>query len=477
MGIATTDQLAIEKLHRLFDAQKAAFARNMMPSYAERISRIERVEKMVLMGQKQLSRAISADFGTHHPSLTRIAEILGPVSRAKFAKKNLKKWMKPQKRPIDRTLFGLAQNTLIYQPVGVVGNMSPWNFPIDISFGPLVDILAAGNRAIVKPSEHAPHTAEVIQSLIEETFDPSLVGVVVGGLDLAQEFSSMAWDHLLFTGGPEIGKKVMAAAAKNLVPVTLELGGKNPTIVGADAINEKTAESIVATKMVKAGQMCITSDYLFVPADEMVRFVGLLQKSMAKLYPKVIDNPDSTGIINERQYNRLAGYLEDAKEHGAELVEMNPAGESADPEKRKLPPTLVLNPTDDLAVMQNEIFGPILPVKPYNDLQEAIDYINANERPLALYVFSKDQALIDRVINNTISGGVAINAVSLHAMQASLPFGGIGNSGMGHHHGFEGFVAFSKAKPIFKQASIDGSSILYPPYGKSVKRLLDFLLR
>ncbi|MEM7113601.1 MAG: coniferyl aldehyde dehydrogenase [Chloroflexota bacterium] len=471
----TDDAAAIETLQTLFQQQKRAYQQEMMPSYDVRIERLNQLEAMILQNQDKIAAALLADFGSHAPELTRITEVLGPVSRVRFAKKQLKKWMKPHKRPIDRLLFGMAKNELIYQPVGVVGNMSPWNFPIDISFGPLVDILAAGNRAIVKPSENAPHCAELIKQLISETFALDLVAVVTGGVELAQAFSKMPWDHLLFTGGPEIGKRVMAAAAENLTPVTLELGGKNPTIITADNLTLKTVMAIMATKMVKAGQMCITSDYVFVPADQINSFVSLAQEAMAKLYPKVINNGDSASIINAHHFERLQSYLEEARAK-ARVVELNPAGETADPAQRKLVPTLVLDPSDDLLVMKHEIFGPILPITPYSDMQDVIDYINGGERPLALYIFSKDKATIQRVIDNTISGGVAVNAVSLHAMQASLPFGGTGRSGTGHHHGFEGFVAFSKAKPVFTQAPVDGSSLLFPPYGRAVNRLLDFLL-
>jgi len=472
-----TDAEAIAQLKDLFALQQAAYRQNMMPSYEERIGWLTKVEKMILQNQDRIAEALNADFGTHSAALTRIAELLGPVSRAQFAKKSLRKWMRPQRRPVNRLLFGLAQNRLMYQPVGVIGNMSPWNFPIDISFGPLVDALAAGNRMIIKPSENVPHCAELIRELIGETFPPDLVGVVTGGLDLAREFSAMPWDHLLFTGGPEIGKKVMAAAAQHLTPVTLELGGKNPTIITADNMTEKSVTSIMATKMVKAGQMCITSDYVFIPEGMTNQFVDLARAAIAKLYPRIIDNEDSTSIINGHHYNRLQGYIDDARDKNADLVEINPAAEDPSPELRKMPLYLVLEPDEDLAVMQHEIFGPILPIKSYKSLEDVVGYVNDNERPLALYIFSKNQKDIDYIVNNTISGGVAINAVSLHVMQASLPFGGIGNSGMGHHHGFEGFVGFSKAKPIFKQAPVDGSSLLFPPYGTAVKRLLDFLLR
>lgn len=473
----SADTAAIDQLHELFALQKSAFRQNMMPSYAERIDWLTKLEKMVLNNQTRIAEAVEADFGTHPHELTRIAELLGPVSRARFAKKHLRKWMRPQRRPVDRMLFGLASNWLMYQPVGVIGNMSPWNFPIDISFGPLADTLAAGNRVIIKPSESAPHCAELIKTLIGETYEPDLVGVVTGGLELAQAFTEVPWDHLLFTGGPEIGAKVLASAAKHLTPVTLELGGKNPTIMTEDKLDLESVTAIMATKMVKSGQMCITSDYVFVPEGKQQKFVDLAQQAIANLYPKLIDNNDSTSIINGHHYDRLQEYLADAQQSEAEVIEVNPANEKAIPEKRKMPLYLVVDPAEDLLVMRHEIFGPILPIKGYNHIDEVIDYVNDHERPLALYVFSKDQKLIDKVINNTISGGVSINAVALHPMQASLPFGGSGRSGVGHHHGFEGFVAFSKAKPIFRQFPLNGTSLLFPPYGKTVNRLLDFLLR
>lgn len=448
----------------------------MQPSHAERIAWLGQLERMVVDNQSRIAEAVEADFGDHPAALTRITELLGPVSRARFAKKHLRKWMRPQSRPVDRLLFGLAQNELRPQPIGVVGNMSPWNFPFDISFGPLADTLAAGCRTIIKPSEHVPHSAALIAELVEAYFDPDVVSVVTGGLALAQAFAARPWDHLLFTGGPEIAKHVMRAAAENLTPLTLELGGKNPTILTADRVDATSVTSIVATKMVKAGQMCITTDYVFVPRSKVDAFVELAQTAMKTLYPKVIDNSDSASIINDRHYARLSGCVDEARDRGTSVVALDPENEAADPERRKMPLYLVLDPADDLEVMEHEIFGPILPVKPYDTLDEVLDYVNARPRPLCVYVFSGDRRVVNRVLNETISGGAAVNAVALHAMQPALPFGGSGRSGMGHHHGYEGFVTFSKLKPVFRQYPVNGSSLLYPPYGSMVKRLLDFLL-
>ena len=467
----------IERLGQLVAEQRQAFLGDMNPDLDVRLGRVDLVERLVLENQDRIIEALLADFGSHAPELTRITEVMGPVTRARYTRRHLKSWMKPERRAVDRKLFGLARNSVVHQPVGVVGNMAPWNFPIDLSIGPLIDILGAGNRAVIKPSEHAPHSGRLVAELVAETFQPDVVAVVTGGRALAEAFAATPWDHLLFTGGPEIGRQVMAAAARNLTPVTLELGGKNPTIIAPDAVNAKTVTAILATKMVKAGQMCITSDHLFVPRSRMADFVELAQAAMAELYPRVIDNGDSAAIINDRHVERLRALRAEAEANErAEVVELNPAGEADSPETRKLVPALILDPDDDLGVMTEEIFGPLLPVKPYDDLDEVLAHINAGERPLALSIFSGDSDVVDRIVANTLSGGVTVNAVALHAMQASLPFGGIGRSGMGHHHGREGFIAFSKARPIFTQAPIDGSALLYPPYGKAINRLLDFFL-
>ncbi|MEO0603209.1 MAG: coniferyl aldehyde dehydrogenase [Myxococcota bacterium] len=476
MNATTSDHEAIARLDALIQSQRAAFLHELRPSATQRIAWLKQLEQMVLRNQDRIAEAIAADFGTHAPALTRITELLGPVGRARYARKQVRRWMSPQSRPIDRVLFGLARNELRPQPVGLVGNMSPWNFPFDISFGPLADTLAAGCRTVIKPSEHVPESAALIEELVTEFFDPDVVAVVRGGVELAKAFAARPGDHLLFTGGPEIAKEVMRAAAEHLTPVTLELGGKNPTVVAPDKIDLATARTIVATKMVKAGQMCITTDYVFVPRDRMDDFVDLAQQAMRGLYPRAIDNPDSTSIIDQRHFDRLESWVKEAEAAGATVVPLDPAGEEMDREGRKLPLYLVLDPSDELQLMRHEIFGPILPVKPYDDLDEVLAYINARPRPLALYVFSGRSAIVDRIVDGTVSGGVAVNAVALHAMQPTLPFGGTGRSGMGHHHGYEGFLTFSKMKPVFRQFPINGSSLLYPPYGAAVKRLLDFLL-
>lgn len=464
-----------DELAALFRAQKAAFLANPYPSYAQRLDALKALEAMVKKHRRRIEEALAADFVTHPRPLTAICELMGPIERARFARANLKKWMKPQPRPASKLLYGFSKAYVLYQPVGVVGNMSPWNFPIDLSVGPLADILAAGNRAILKPSELAPAAAQLVKEMIAETFAPDQVAVVLGGVELAQEFTRLPWDHLLYTGGPAVAKLVMKAAAENLTPVTLELGGKCPTIVAPDSVDEQTVANILSTKMVKNGQMCITADYVFVPADRRDRFVELARAAMARMMPDYTENPQSTGIINDKHLERLLGYVNDARAKGAKVIELS--GHGVNRKERKLPFTLVVEPGEDTEVMRNEIFGPILPLKTYRSIEEVIAYVNAHDRPLALYIYTKDQALADRVLRQTISGGACVNALAIHAAVPSLPFGGIGASGMGRHHGFEGFLTFSHQKAVLKSGFGYNPKLLHPPYGRTLERIVDWLLK
>jgi coniferyl-aldehyde dehydrogenase len=466
---------AKDELRALFDSQKAAFLKNTYPSYKKRIEALELLEAMVKNFRKKIEEALAADFATHPPQLTAICELMGPIERARFARENLEKWMKPHPRDAKRLLYGMSKTYVLYQPVGVVGNMSPWNFPIDLSIGPLVDILAAGNRAIVKPSEHAPASAEVVKEMIGQTFAPDHVTVVTGGVELAQEFTHLPWDHLIYTGGPAVAKMVMKAAAENLTPVTLELGGKCPAIIAADSLDPKTVKNVLAVKSIKSGQMCITADYVFVPHAGRDHFVEMARTAMEAMLPSYTTNPQSTGIINERHLERLLAYVQDAREKGAAVLELS--GDGVNRSQRKLPFTLILDPPEEAEVMRNEIFGPILPVKTYRSIDEVIAYVNAHDRPLALYIYTKDDELADRVLRKTVSGGACINAAAIHAAVPSLPFGGIGNSGMGRHHGFEGFLTFSHQKAIFKSGFGYNPKLMYPPYGRIVSRALNWLLK
>jgi coniferyl-aldehyde dehydrogenase len=472
---AAAGETTNEELKTLFKAQKSAFTKNIYPSYAQRIKSLQALEAMIKKYRRKIEQALNADFGTHPPQLTTLCELIGPVERSRFARANLKKWMRPQRRGANRLLFGLSKTYVFYQPVGVVGNMSPWNFPIELSIGPLVDILSAGNRAILKPSELAPASAELVKEMIGDTFAREHVAVVTGGLDLSQEFTRLPWDHLIYTGGPAVAKMVMKAASENLTPVTLELGGKCPAIVAADSIDAQTVKNILATKIIKNGQMCITTDYVFVPRASRDRFVELAAAAMAQMLPSYTSNPQSTGVINERHLERLLGYIQDAKAKGATVVELS--GSGVNRTDRKLPFTMVLEPPEDTDVMCNEIFGPILPLKTYISIDEVIAYVNAHDRPLALYIYTKDRRLADQVLKRTLSGGACVNAAAIHAAVPSLPFGGIGNSGMGRHHGFEGFLTFSHQKAVFKSGFGFNPKLLYPPYGRTLDHALNFLLR
>lgn len=464
-----------EELNGLFQAQRDAFRANGYPPCAERIEALRALEAMVKRNRPRIEQALSADFGVHPPAITAIGELLGPIERARYARRHLKRWMKPQPRAVSRLVYGFSRAYVLYQPVGVVGNISPWNFPIELAVGPLVDILAAGNRAILKPSELAPASAEVVKEMIGATFDPGQVAVVTGGPGLAQAFIRLPWDHLLYTGSTAVGRLVAKAAAENLTPVTLELGGKCPAIVCDDSVDEATVAGILATKAIKSGQMCVTADYVFVPEAQRDRFVALARAAMERMLPSYPTNPHGTGIINDRHLERLQSYVADARGRGAQVIELS--GTEINRRERKLPFTIVLDPADDMEVMRHEIFGPILPIKTYRSLDEVTAYVNARERPLALYVYTRDPALADRLLRQTVSGGAAINAAAVQVAVPSLPFGGSGGSGMGRYHSFEGFVTFSNAKSVFRAGFGYNSRLLHPPYGRTLERVLGWLLR
>jgi coniferyl-aldehyde dehydrogenase len=462
-----------EELHKLFEAQKDAFQKNMYLSYEQRIEALKAIESMVLDCRSDAEEALTEDFCTHPPLLTTSVELLLVFTRSKFVRSNLKKWMKPQSRSIDRMAYGLGRCYVTYQPLGVVGIMGPWNVPILATLAPLVDVLASGNRAIIKPSELAPACAALLKEMVSRSFEPDHVAVVTGEVDLAQEFARMPWDHLLYTGGAAVGKLVMKAASENLTPVTLELGGKCPVIIIEDRVDKGTVSDILACKIVKNGQACISPDYVFVPESQRDRFVSLCRKIMPSMLPSYSDSSHCTGIINEQHLDRLISYLEDAEQKGARLVQLYSSDEPVNRKERKMPFTLVLDPGDEMEVMKNEIFGPIIPVMTYRNLDEAISYVNNHERPLALYCYTKDMDIAGRVLRETISGGACINSVAAHVLHPSLPFGGVGNSGMGEYGGFEGFKTFSNQRSIYKRGwSLIGAEAFYPPYGKKMERLI-----
>lgn len=465
-----------QKLSAILAAQRKAYMDNGPLSVERRLAALDGMAKAVLKYQEALVDAVRQDFGHRSAHETKLADIYPVLAGIRHARKHFRSWMKPRRRPVDM-IFWPAKNRLHYQPLGVIGIISPWNYPIQLTLAPLTAAIAAGNRAMVKPSEFTPRTSDLIERLLAEVFEQTEVAVVGGGPEVAQAFSRLKFDHLLFTGSTPVGRHVMRAAAENLVPVTLELGGKSPTIVAPDYPIDKAAATIAAGKLFNAGQTCIAPDYVMVPRDKESAFLEAYQAAVARLYPTLATNADYTAIINDRHLQRLTGLAEDARRRGARVVEINPAGELLDPARRKLAPTLIADVPDTAEVMREEIFGPLLPVVPYASLEDAYAYINDRPRPLALYVFSNDQSVVDATLNRTLSGGVTVNDTLLHCVQEELPFGGVGDSGIGSYHGEAGFRTFSHARAVFTQARLNGSFMTRPPFSGRVDRLLKMLLR
>lgn len=462
-------------MNTILERQKAAQLREGSPSAEVRIDRINRAIGLLIDYQTEIEDAIAEDFGHRSKDASRFADVASSIGALKHSRKHLKKWMKTERRPVEFPLGLLGSRAEIrIQPKGTVGIISPWNFPVNLAFTPLANVLAAGNRAMIKPSEFTERTSELMKKMIGSAFSQDEIAVVTGGPDVGAAFSSLPFDHMIFTGATSIGRHVMRAAAENLVPVTLELGGKSPVILGRSADMEKAATRIMNGKTLNAGQICLAPDYAFVPREKTDEFVSHSQNAVAKMFPSGLkDNEDYTSVINQRHYDRLMGYLDDAKAKGAEIVEMNPGAENFSQQPHhKIPPTIILNPTDDMDVMKDEIFGPILPVKSYADTKEAVDYVNENDRPLGLYYFGEDSAERDMVLNNTTSGGVTVNDVVFHVAQEDLPFGGIGPSGMGAYHGFDGFMEFSHKKATYTQTGSELLAMFRPPYGEKFRKAI-----
>ncbi|MFI4933526.1 MAG: coniferyl aldehyde dehydrogenase [Caulobacterales bacterium] len=458
-------------------AQKAAHIRDGAPSAETRIGRLDRCINVLIKHQAEIVRALNHDFGNRAAEVSGVTDVAGSIGPLKHAKANLKAWMKPEKRKTTPALLGMlgAKAEVQFQPKGVIGVISPWNFPVNLTFAPLAGILAAGNRAMIKPSEYTPATSTLMAKMFAEAFSEEEIAVFTGGPEVGQAFAGLAFDHLVFTGATGVARHVMAAAAPNLTPLTLELGGKSPVILGRSADYATAAARVMAGKTLNAGQICLAPDYVIAPEDQLDAFVTAARSAVATMFPTMKDNPDYTSIIADRHYDRIRGYVEDARARGAEVVEINPADEDfAQQEHRKIPPTLILNPTDDMAVMQEEIFGPVLPVMTYRTMDEAIAYVNKHERPLGLYYFGQDAAEEARVLERTTSGGVTVNDVIFHVAQEDLPFGGVGPSGMGSYHGVDGFREFSHRKSIYRQLKNDLGPMkaLRPPYGEGVRKYI-----
>ncbi|WP_217359007.1 coniferyl aldehyde dehydrogenase [Ruegeria arenilitoris] len=470
---------SFEILSDLLAMQKAHHATHGAPGAAERKDRLTRLIDLMVDNQDAIVDAISADFGNRSRHETIAADIVGTLKEIKYARKNLDRWMRPEKAKPEFPLglFG-ARARIQYQPLGVIGIASPWNFPIILSVGPMAEAFAAGNSVMLKPSEFTPRTSNLLKSLLEAKFAPQEVTVSTGGVEVGQAFTSLPFDHLLFTGATSIAPHILRATADNMVPTTLELGGKNPAIVAPSADMDLAVARIAAGKIFNAGQVCLAPDYVFVPRAKMEDFSTALANKIAEYFPTLSGNPDVTHIVTDRQFDRLKGLVERARSAGARIVEVNPANEDFLTSNEKiLPPTLVIDADPDLELMQNEIFGPILAILPYDSLDDAIAYANARPRPLAAYVFAKDKAEQEKVMDNTISGGATVNDMIMHMTQMSLPFGGVGASGMGSYHGEHGFKRFSHAKAVYKQINMDGFfKAVRPPYGdKFFKTMGPFL--
>lgn len=472
----THNDMSRESMLTLLERQRDAFLKAGPVTAAQRQDRLDRAIDLLVQHGDALVEAMREDFGHRSPEQSLFTDIAGSLGPLKHARKHLSRWMRPQRRSTQMPfgLFG-ARAWVEYQPLGVVGVISPWNFPVQLTFAPLAGVFAAGNSAMIKPSEFTPQTSQLMRELFGSVYAPEEVSVVTGGPETGADFASLPFDHLLFTGATSIGRHVMRAAADNLVPVTLELGGKSPVIIGRSADLKQASDRVMFGKTLNAGQICLAPDYVMVPEEQAEDFVAEARRSVERMFPTLLDNPDYTSIINDRHYQRLRGYLEDAREKGASLVEINPAGEDFSQQpNHKLPPTLVLDPSADMQVMQDELFGPFLPVQTYRSIDEAIAQVNARPRPLGLYYFGKDQEEQRQVLERTTSGGVTLNDVIMHVSQEDLPFGGVGDSGMGAYHGFDGFQTFSHRKSIYRQTRIDlaGKLGMLPPWGERFRKLV-----
>ena len=464
---------SFDNLNEILEKQKKAHLTEGSLSVETRKEWIDRCIALLIKYQNEIAEAISEDFGHRSTESSLLADVAGSIGSLKSAKENIKKWVKPEKRKVTPSILGLlgAKLRLEYQPLGTVGVISPWNFPVTLTFGPLGSIFAAGNRAMIKPSEFTPKTSELMKKMFEEAFSEEEVAVFTGGPDLGEAFSSLPFDHLLFTGATSIAKHVMRAASENLVPVTLELGGKSPVIISKKSNFDVSVNRVMAGKTMNAGQICLAPDYVFIPKDKKEDFISQSKKVVTDMYPSLKDNPDYTSVINQRHYDRLQGYVEEAKEKGFEVIEINPSNEDFSQQAHhKIPPTLIVDPDDSLSVMKEEIFGPILSVKTYESIEDTVDYINSKDRPLGLYYFGDDKEEMQNVLENTTSGGVTINDVVFHVGQDNAPFGGVGPSGTGSYHGVEGFKNFSHTKTIYTQSKFDGLFGLFrPPFGSKAK--------
>jgi coniferyl-aldehyde dehydrogenase len=469
-----------EKMETTLAIQKAANIRDGNPSVQKRTEWLDKSIDLLCTHREALCDAMSVDFGHRSKDQSIFSDISGSIETLKYAKKHLHTWMRPEKRSTQFPLgiFG-ARASVHYQPKGVVGIISPWNFPVNLTFAPLAGVLAAGNRAMIKPSEFTAQTSQLMGELFSQYYTEEEVAVVTGGPEVGATFSSLPFDHMVFTGATSIAHHVMRAAADNLVPVTLELGGKSPVIIGQSADLQQAALRIMSGKTLNAGQVCLAPDYVFLPEGKTAEFMEAAGSAVAAMFPSGLQaNDDYPSIVNDRHFERLQSYLDDARAKGAQIIEINPTGDDMSQQSHnKMAPTIIVNVTPEMSVMQDEIFGPILPIQSYTDTKDVVAHINAHPRPLGLYYFGSDNAERDYVLNNTTSGGVTVNDVLFHVVQEDLPFGGVGPSGMGAYHGKDGFDEFSHKKAVYKQAGVDLFAVIRPPYGEKFRKFIGSRLK
>lgn len=464
-------------LQSVLERQRAAFVRQGPPSLDQRRGDLKKLKKLLRDHQADIIRAISQDFGHRSQHETSLFELVSVTNGIEYLHRRVGRWMRPERREVAIT-FAPAKARIEYQPLGVVGIISPWNYPLALTLMPLATAIAAGNRVMIKPSEVTAATSELMKTALAEVFDQDQVAVVTGDAKVGAAFAGLPFDHLLFTGSTTVGRAVLRAASDNLVPATLELGGKSPVIIDRGASLATAARRIAYGKLANAGQTCIAPDYVLVPEACVNDFVQGYRDAVLELYPHIASNPDYTSIVNERQHARLVSLLADARAKGAQVLEIGDStGDRPRTHPRTLNPVVLLGTTDEMKVMKEEIFGPILPIIPYGEVKDAVDYVNARPRPLALYFFGPKGPDRDFVLQRTTSGGVSINETNLHYAQDDLPFGGVGPGGMGAYHGPEGFKAMSHAKAVFEQSRLNLTDLIRPPFGRLIERVMGFMLR
>ena len=461
-----------QELDRLFNKQRVAFAKDRMPSLDQRQDRLRTLDRMMIAFREPFRKALSTDFDSHHPLITDLFESGAVIARSRHIQSQLSAWMAPVKRDLNPMVHGSSAAHVARQPKGVVGNISPWNFPIECALVMVADMLAAGNRVIVKTSELAPASAEVVRAAVAKHFPEDILAVVCGGVDLAHYFAGLPWAHLTYTGSTRVGRLVMEAAARNLTPVTLEMGGKNPTLFAEDGMEEQLIERFLYCRAFKGGQVCTSPDYVLVPEGRLDEWIEQAKAIWTRMYPHYVGHPEATGAINKAHFDRVMGLVSEAERAGVPVISLN--GDKPDPVRRQIPMYLVVKPPERLACMQEEVFGPVTPVETYRTTEEAIARINARPTPLAAYVVTRNNELAERFATQVLSGGTGINIFGFQAADAVLPFGGVGASGIGCHSGYEGFLNFSHSKSVFKCEDDNALAMaIRPPYAAMTQAFAD----